>query len=379
MTDAGLKRQLTCLEAVDGVRVRVDGREVVNWCSNDYLGLSQHSRLAATAAHAATSWGVGARASRLLAGTTRWHADLERALAAWFGAERAIVYSSGYVTNLGVLGALLTSDDAVFMDRLVHASLVDAVRASRATLKVFHHNDPAHLVQLLSRTRTCRRRLIVTEGVFSMNGDVARLQELVEAAEAHDALLYLDDAHGAFVLGARGRGTPEACGISHERFIYMGTLGKALGCQGGFVIGPATLIEWLHNHSRPFIYSTALAVPIAAAAVEALRVLQDEPGHRAQLHDRVGRLHRQVAGLIEGSVVGTPTHIIPVVVGDAKLALELSGRLMAQGHWALAIRPPTVPKGTARLRVGVTALHTDAQIDAFARALRSALAEQQLR
>lgn len=371
---AGLKRHLTTLDAVDGPLVRLDGRELICWCSNDYLGLSTHPRLAAAATHAASRWGIGARASRLLAGTTPWHEQLEYALAEWFGAEDAVVYPSGYLANLGTLSALLSARDAVFVDRLAHASLIDAARHSRAALRVFHHKDPAHLAQLLSRAGAARRRLIVTEGLFSMDGDQAPLGHLAQIAEVHDAIIYVDDAHGAFVLGGHGRGTPEALGVSQERFLYMGTLGKALGCQGGFVIGPKTLADFLRNRSRTFVYSTALAVPTAAAAAEALRVLQDEPDRRQRLQVLVARLHRQLEPLLPISSASHPSHIVPVIVGDSPRALECSRRLFDRGHWAPAIRPPTVPKGTARLRLSVTALHTEAHIDSLARTVQDALA-----
>ena len=374
LDDAGLRRSLTSVDAIDGPLVRIGGKELVCWCSNDYLGLSTHPALASAAAKAAAEWGVGARASRLLAGTTSWHTRLEASLAAWLGAEAAIVFPTGYMTNLGTLGALLSSGDTVFVDRLAHASLLDAARQARATFKVFRHTDPAHLAQLLARAKSTRRRLIVTEGVFSMDGDLAPLSDLAEVAEAHEAIMYVDDAHGAFVLGERGRGTPEAFGVPHERFIYMGTLGKAVGCQGGFVVGPTTLIDFLRNRARTFLYATALAVPVAAAAVAALRLLHDEPTRRQRLRDRLARLQAKLAQL-QGSPKTISSPIVPLVVGHATRALELARRLWERGHWVPAIRPPTVPKGTARLRLGVTALHTDAQIDSLARALRSALAE----
>lgn len=374
----GLLRELTPVEAVDGPRVRVQGRDVIWWCSNDYLGLSQDPRLAAAAAEAASRWGVGARASRLLGGTTTCHEQLEEALAQWFDAETALVYASGYLANLGVLGALLTSRDAVMVDRLAHASLVDAARSTRASLRPFRHNDPSHAASLLARVRGARRRVIVTEGVFSMDGDAAPLAELLDVAEAHDALLYVDDAHGAFVLGPRGRGAPEVAGLAHERFLYMGTLGKALGCQGGFVIGPRRLIELLCNRSRPFIYTTALAVPVVAAALEALRVVEREGRERRiRLQERTRSLHEQLADAVGALTTRStvlplerPSHIVPVVVGETERAVGLSEHLWERGIWAPAIRPPTVPRGTARLRLSVTALHTDAHIDALVAALR---------
>ncbi len=360
---AGLRRSLTSIEAINGSMVRIEGRELVCWCSNDYLGLSTHPRLVAAAAEAATQWGVGARASRLLAGTTAWHTRLERALAAWFGADDAIVFASGYLANLGALGALLSPEDTVFVDRLAHASLVDAARATRADFQVFRHNDPDHLASLLKRVASRRRRLIVTEGVFSMDGDVAPLAALIEMAAQHDAVVYLDDAHGAFVLGPTGRGTPEALGVPHASLLYMGTLGKALGCQGGFLAGPSDLVDLLRNRARTFIYATALAVPVAAAAGEALCIVEQEPLRRQTLRKQAARLHERL------HAPGAPSHIVPVLLGETSRALRAAEGLIARGHWAPAIRPPTVPKGSARLRLSVSALHTDEQVDGLAAAL----------
>ena len=365
---AGLRRRLTTIESVDGSRLRLGGRSVVCWCSNDYLGLSTHPALREAASRSAAEWGVGAQASRLLAGTSRWHARLEEALAAWFGAGAAIVFPSGYHANLGTLGSLLAPDDAVFVDRLAHASLVDAARATRATLRVFHHNDIEQLSRLLAQATRARRRFIVTEGLFSMDGDVAPLAELVAVAETHEAMVYLDDAHGAFVSGATGRGSPEAAGVALERILYMGTLGKALGCQGGFVVGPRPLIDYLVNRSRTFIYTTALAIPVTAAAVEALQLLQQEPERMARLRDQVKRLRARCAQLPNVSA-SSPSQIVPIVVGETRAALDLAQHLWERGHWTPAIRPPTVPEGTARLRVSITALHTEEEIDQLADAL----------
>lgn len=369
LEDRGLLRRLTTLEAVDGPRVRLNGREVIQWCSNDYLGLSGHPRLVAAAAHAGAAWGVGARASRLLAGTTLWHTRLEEALAAWFGTEAAIVYPSGYLANLGTLGALLSSQDAVFVDRLCHASLFDAAHATRATLRVFRHNDLDHLASLLKRVSRARRRFVVTEGVFSMEGDVPPLAELVALAQGADAMVYLDDAHGTFVLGDTGRGTPEATGVPLEQILYMGTLGKALGTQGGFVVGPGTLINVLQNRARTFIYTTALAIPVVAAALEALQLLGDEPERRRRLHALAESLHQRLAEVSQ-PLPTRPSHIMPLMIGDTRRTVALASALWEQGIWAPAIRPPTVPEGTARLRLGLTVLHSEAHIDQLAAALQ---------
>ena len=390
----GLRRRLTTIQAVDGPRVQLDGRWVTSWCSNDYLGLSQHPRLIAAAAEAAARWGIGARASRLLGGSTDVHAQLELALAHWHGAQAALVFSSGYLANAGALGVLLSAEDLVLVDRLAHASLLDAVRATRARLRVFRHNDVEHVRRLLAAGSGGRRRVIVTEGVFSMDGDPAPLEALCGVAEQHDALVYLDDAHGAFILGARGRGSAEGL-VASGCLLYMGTLGKALGCQGGFVAGPRAWIDLLTTRARTFIYATALAVPVAAAAVAALAMLDEDPSPVARLRARAGQLaaglmslagqHPDVgfpgAGLpaapngksTGAAQAGRPGHLVPVVVGEAQDAVRVADRLLASGHWAPAIRPPTVPRGTARLRLSVTAGHTEADIQSLVDALDQAL------
>jgi 8-amino-7-oxononanoate synthase len=394
------------VEEVRGPLVRIQGRERVCWCSNDYLGLSAHPRLIDAATKAAETWGMGARASRLLAGTTPWHQRLEAALAAWCGQEAAIVYTSGYLANLGTLRALLTTQDVVLVDRLAHASLIDAARATSATFRVFHHNDPDHLHQLLKRQTRARRRLIVTEGVFSMDGDRAPLAALAEVATTHDALIYLDDAHGAFVIGQTGRGAPEAAGLtlgaslpppdaspqatsrpegrevplrgtaSGGGIIYMGTLGKALGAQGGFVVGPSRLIDYLRNRSRPFIYATALAVPVAAAATEALRLLEEDATARQVLQARTHQLYEGLKHLFLCPLTES-SHILPLMLGATSRAIEWSQRLWEQGVWCPPIRPPTVPDGQARLRLSVTALHTADQISQLLNAVEEIAEEEQ--
>ena len=387
LQDRELLRRLTTVEAVRGAEVRVDGRWLVSWCANDYLGLSLHPAVVRAAAEAAARWGVGSRASRLLAGSTAVHAQLEDELAEFFGVEAALVFASGYLANLGTLSALLGSGDVVLVDRLAHASLIDACRASRATLRVFPHNDVAELSRLLARLPRRAiagrrgRRLVVTEGVFSMDGDRAPLAALLDAVQQHEASLYVDDAHGACVLGETGRGSPEEAGVPHEALLYMGTLGKALGAQGGFVAGPKPLIELLQNRARTFIYATALAVPVAAAALEALRIVREDPSPRAMLRRNIEHLHARLTILpkaelmpSEARQMGFPaSHIIPVVVGSARRARELSAELLERGILAPAIRPPTVPEGTARIRLSVSALHTDEHVDALATALRDLL------
>ncbi len=362
-----MRRHLRVLASVHGPLATIGSATRVCWCSNDYLGLSVHPALTTAACNAMGQWGVGARASRLLAGTTRLHADLERALAQWFGAEAAIVFASGYLANAGALGTLLSPQDTVVVDRLAHASLIDAARASGARLRAFRHNDPQHAAMVLANEQKARRRVIVTEGVFSMDGDCSPLPALLTVAEQQDALLYLDDAHGAFVLGHQGRGSPEAQRVRSNRLLYMGTLGKALGCQGGFLVGPRAWIDLLQNRARTFIYATALAIPVIAAAHEALRVLRREPQRRARLQMRISQLHAALQRIPNPPT--TPSHIVPIILGSTASAQRVAQRLWRAGHWAPAIRPPTVPKGTARLRLSVTALHTPAQIASLASAI----------
>ncbi len=373
LRDRDLLRTLTAIEEVRGAEVRLDGRWLVSWCTNDYLGFSQHPRIIRAACEAARRWGVGARASRLLAGSTTLHAQLEAQLAAFFGAESALVFPSGYLANLGTLTALLGHEDVVLVDRLAHASLIDAARASRARLRIFRHNDVEQLTGLLKlRPRSGRRRVVVTEGLFSMDGDRAPLAQLVDVVNAHEALLYLDDAHGAFVLGSSGRGSPQQAGVPHAAMIYMGTLGKALGAQGGFVVGPRSLIQFLQNRARHFLYATALATPLVAAALEALRVIDENPARRAHLAQRVQQVYAKLS-LFKDLPRSAPSHIVPIVVGSAIRACELSAFLRRRDIWAPAIRPPTVPEGTARLRLSVSALHTEQQVEQLAQTLSEGL------
>jgi len=358
----GLRRQVRSVEAIDGVRMRVDGRNVVCWCSNDYLGLAAHPSLIEASSAASRKWGTGARASRLLSGTTECHRELEKALAGWFRAESAIVFASGYLANHGALTALLDAQDAVLADRLAHASLIDAAKASGATLRIFRHNDTGHLDQVLGRVRG-RRKLVVTEGVFSMDGDRAPLKALLDTAQRRGALLYLDDAHGAFVAGPTGRGTPEAFGVDPSALLYMGTLGKALGAQGGFLVGPSDWIEWLRNRARSWIYATALSVPAAAAALSALKLLEQGTTRQEQLRANADSLFARLQGHAAIPQGTSATHILPWITGSPASASAAASRLWDAGIWCPAIRPPTVPKNTSRLRLSVTALHSEQDIE----------------
>ena len=372
-----LRRTLTTLDAIRGMRARIGRRWLTLWCTNDYLGLSRHPRVIRAATIAAARWGIGARASRLLAGSTALHRQLEQRLADFFRAEDALVFPSGYAANLGAIPVLAEPGDLILTDRLAHASLIEACRSSRAQLRVFRHQDVDQLATVLQRAPRARRRLVVTEGVFSMDGDRAPLRPLLDVVRRHRALLYLDDAHGAFVIGRTGRGSPEAAGVPHGELCYMGTLGKALGAQGGFVIGPRVVIELLRNRARSFIYSTALATPVAAAALEALRIVDADATLRARLFRHAQRLQRALRASPQPELAAAGAqearHIVPIVVGASPRALALSWALRARGIFAPAIRPPTVPNGTARLRLSLSAAHTPRQVDQLVEALRAEL------
>ena len=355
----GLYRVRRRLQSAQGAYVRWRGRDFVNFSSNDYLNYAADPRLARAAAHAARRYGCGAGASALVSGRLPPLRLLERDLAHWEGTEAALVFSSGYAANLAVVGTLAQAGDAVFSDALNHASLIDGCRLSRANVHVYRHGDLDHLADLLHR-QAARRRFIVSDSVFSMDGDLAPLAGLLELAERHDCIVLLDEAHATGVLGEQGRGMTDllpAGAFPSERLIKIGTLSKALGSQGGFVCGSGRLIAWLVNHARPYIFSTALAPPVAAAARYAVGLVQTEPERRGHVLALAQRLRTDLRGL--GKPVGASCcQIVPVIVGDARTATELAQRLKGQGLLVPAIRPPSVPSGTARLRISLSAGHS---------------------
>ncbi len=373
LADQHLLRRLRLVESATGPLVTIAGRQAILMASNDYLGLAAHRRLKQAATEAIARYGVGAGASRLVSGTLPPHRDLEAALARFKGTEAALTFGSGYLVNLGLIPALAGPGDLILADRLCHASLLDGCRLSGAEFRVYRHGDLAHLDQLLSRRPARRAVLIVTDGVFSMDGDLAPLPGLLDLAERYEARLLVDDAHGTGVMGKEGRGTAEHFGVEARLPVQMGTLGKALGAAGAYVAGPGSLIEYLVNRARSFIYTTAPPPAIAAAAVAALEVVEREPARRARLWANRARLHGGLAAL--GFTLGpSESPIIPVLVGEAEPALALAERLWEHGVLAPAIRPPTVPKGTSRIRLTITSEHSPEQIarvlDAFAAAGR---------
>ncbi len=354
----GLYRRRRPVASSQGPRVTIGGKEFLNFSSNDYLNLAADARLAQAACRAARRFGCGAGASPLVSGHLAPLRALERDLAEWEGTEAALVFASGFAANLALVSSLAGRGDAVFSDELNHASLIDGCRLGRARIFVYQHRDADHLADLLRRERgKARRRLIVSDSVFSMDGDLAPLPALYDIAGRHDAVLLLDEAHATGVLGPTGRGAvelfPSPSNLDPEQVIRVGTLSKALGAQGGFVSGSRRLVRWLVNVARPYVYSTALAPPAAAAARQAVAIVRSEPDRRRHLLALAARL-------------GAAVPIVPVIVGTPGAALRLSRRLRRQGLLVPAIRPPSVPDGTARLRISLTAGHTMEDVERLA-------------
>jgi 8-amino-7-oxononanoate synthase len=353
-----LRRHLRVVEEVlPGGKVRVAGQTLLNLSSNDYLGLAQDPRLINAAQAAAAQWGAGAGASRLVVGHLAVHEAVEAHLAAFKGTEAAVIFPTGYMANVGTISALMGPGDVIFSDRLNHASIYDGIKLSGAALQRFPHRDLNRLEQLLQQAGAVRRRLIVTDSVFSVDGDVAPLADLVALKVRYGAWLMIDEAHATGVLGMRGAGLAEALGLTREVDIHMGTFSKALGSQGGYVAGDRRLVDYLHNRARSFIYSTALAPPVLGAIDQALTIVAQEPERRVFLQQESDAFRRGLlaAGL---DLMGSETQIIPVLVGENDRTLEFAAALKDQGLMAVALRPPTVPPGRARVRFSLSAGHS---------------------
>ncbi|MGB7904150.1 MAG: 8-amino-7-oxononanoate synthase [Steroidobacteraceae bacterium] len=378
---AGRSRRRRTVEAREpgGVRVTVEGRECLAFCSNDYLGLADHPRIVAAFCEAARRWGVGSGASHLVSGHDAEHHALEEELAQFVARPRALLFSTGYMANLAIASVLVGRGDAVLEDRLNHASLLDAGLGSGARFARFTHCDVAALRARLSKIGATARTLVMTDGVFSMDGDVAPLREVAAACRETAAQLVVDDAHGFGVLGANGAGAVEEAGLDVDDVpILMCTLGKATGTFGAFVAGSPVLIESLLQRARTYIYTTALPPAIAAATRESLRVMRDEPWRRSLVLEHAARFR---AGLTDLGLASLPsrTPIQPVLVGADDAAVNVSNALFEQGFWVPAIRPPTVPAGTARLRFTFSASHTSTQVEQLLAALRALRASGVLR
>ena len=368
--DHGLARTRRIVDSAQGARLSIDGRALLAFASNDYLGLANAPEVATAARDAIAHWGVGAGASHLIVGHAQPHAALEDALAAYVApcaGARALTFSSGYLANLAILTALASRNDVIFADRLNHACLTDGALLSRAKLERYRHRDVAALTRAMEAA-VGRRRFIVTDAVFSMDGDIAPLPELLLLAERFDAWLVVDDAHGFGVLGD-GRGTLARFGLRSERIVYMGTLGKAAGVAGAFVAAHPAVIETLLQTARPYVYTTAAPPLLAVALGAALRSIRDDDFRRAHLAELIAAFREGAAGL-PWTLSASSTPIQPLIVGDVPTALAVSDALLARGIFVPAIRPPTVPAGTARLRVSLSAAHTLADVDALTVALR---------
>ncbi|HEY2282871.1 MAG TPA: 8-amino-7-oxononanoate synthase [Solirubrobacteraceae bacterium] len=370
----GLDRSLRMVSGPQGPRVLLDGRPVLLLCSNNYLGLADHPRVREAAAEAAMRWGVGAGASRLVSGTMTIHRRLEQRLAAFERSEACVLFGSGYLANAGAIGALAGRGDVVFSDELNHASIVDGCRLSRAEVVVYGHGDMGHLDWLIRRHRGAGRRLIVTDSVFSMDGDVAPLVELVELAREHGARTIVDEAHATGALSADGRGAIAAAGLEGEVDIVVGTLGKALGSYGAYACARTETIRYLINTARPLIFSTAPPPPAIAGALAALELLQERP-HRVQRLRSNARVLRRALSAQGIPARDVEMHIVPVIVGDERDATSLCEATLARGVFAQAIRPPTVAPGTSRLRLAVMASHTAEELREAAHAIGAAARE----
>ncbi|MGA9284688.1 MAG: 8-amino-7-oxononanoate synthase [Solirubrobacteraceae bacterium] len=372
--ELGLERRLRIVSGAQGPNVALDGEPVMLLCSNNYLGLADHPRVREGAAEAAMRWGAGAGASRLVSGTMTVHLELERRLAAFEGSEACVLFGSGYLANLGVIGALAGPGDTIFSDELNHASIVDGCKTSRARVVVYRHLDTKHLERCLQEDSGSGRRLIVTDSVFSMDGDVAPLPEIAELADSHDARVIVDEAHATGALGEGGRGALALAGLQGKVDVLIGTLGKALGSYGAYVCAKHETVRYLINTARPLIFSTAPSPPSVAGALAALGLLEAEPERVERLRDAARSLRK---ALVEEGFVVEPgdMHIVPLVVGDSGAAVRLCGAALERGVFAQAIRPPTVAEGTSRLRLAVMASHSASELRQAAKVLADSARE----
>ena len=371
LKEAGLYNRIRTIESPQGAWLVVDGKKVLNFCSNNYLGLANHPDIVAAAQKATGLMGVGPAAVRSIAGTMSLHVELEKRLAAFKGVEAAITFQSGFTANLATIPALVGREDVIYSDRLNHASIIDGCRLSGAKIVAYEHNDPASLESQIKATQAqFRRALIVTDGVFSMDGDIAPLPDIYEVAQKYDILLMVDDAHGEGVLGKGGRGIVDHFGLHGKVDVEVGTMSKAFGVVGGVVAGNAVIIEWLRQRGRPFLFSSAVTVPDAAACLAAIDLLEDS----TQLVDKLWSNARYFKAEMKSLGFNTgvsETPITPVMLGEAPLAQQFSRELFDAGVFAMSLGFPTVPQGKARIRVMISAAHSTDDLDKGLEAFRT--------
>lgn len=372
LKDRHLYRNFRVLEGLKTTEAKLNGKPVTLFCGNDYLGLSRHPQLMTAAKKAIDEAGVGTASARLISGTTVWHRDLEERIAKFFGKEKAIVFTSGYMANLGTLMSLVNAEDMVILDKLSHASLVDAAQFSKGKVRIFPHKNLDYLEKILKNSgkEKCQT-WIVTDSLFSMDGDLAPLPDLIRLKKRYGCYLVLDEAHGTGVYGANGRGVAEHFGLMDQIDIHIGTLSKAVGSFGGFVAGRRPLIEFLINHARPFIFETALPPSICAASERGLDLIEKEVSLRSRLRENVLRLRSQLLGN-GASILGDEfSPIIPLMLGEEAKALETARALLEKGFLVPAVRYPTVPRGKSRLRITISAVHSPEQIDSLVQAIKA--------
>ncbi|MFH1479446.1 MAG: 8-amino-7-oxononanoate synthase [Candidatus Omnitrophota bacterium] len=358
----GLYREMKRIDSVGGPTVKIDGREIILLSSNNYLGLANHPEVIDAQVKAAREFGAGSGASRLISGNFSLHEKLEEKIASFKGEESGIVFSTGYMANVGTISALASKDDLIICDKLNHASIFDGVKLSSATLRIYPHKNLTRLDEILSRSSGFKKIFIITDGVFSMDGDIAPLPEIVKIAKKYNAILMVDDAHATGVLGANGKGTCEHFNIENGVDIKMGTFSKAFGNLGGYVVGSKELIDYIRNRARSFIYSTSLPPAVLGGTLKALEIIKKDSTLRERLWKNVARFK---AGLnkVGFDIKTSETQIIPIHTKDASSTMELAKTLFKEGIFAPGIRPPTVPKNQCRIRISLMATHTDEHID----------------
>jgi 8-amino-7-oxononanoate synthase len=358
----GLKRSLRQLSGKQGPKITLEGREVLNFCSNNYLGLAGDERVGQAAIDCVLKEGFGSGASRLVCGNMNAHQELEKSIAEFKGAENCLLFSTGYMANVGIISSLFGRDDIIFSDRLNHASIIDGVQLSQAKWKRYPHRDMSVLEEMLKGSRRYRQRCIITDSVFSMDGDYAPLDAIVALAKRHDCLVMIDEAHALGVMGEQGKGLAEYFGVEEEIDVQMGTLSKAVGTFGAYCCGSNRLISYLINKARSFIYTTGLPPSTAAASLKAIEIIKSEPQRRLKLWENTQRACKEL-NQMGFDTMNSQTPIIPILVKDSNLAVDFSDRLFKQGIFVSAIRYPTVPENTARLRLTVMATHTEEHMD----------------